>query len=403
MMKRMKKSLKWTLVVTLGLAISLSAAWLSLDKSVRYLVLNPPTDLNVLFWSQAQRDAGFQSIDTLPIVPKNTIKANSSIPPTLKLGQSLMLNQTDIDQFMRDNRVAGLVVLHNGKIRLEQYALGFDQNKKWTSFSVAKSFTSTLIGAAIKDGYIKSLQDKVSDYIVSMKGSEYDNVTIEQLITMTSGVQWNEDYEDIQSDVSKFNFHTPEPGVDAIASYMRQLPRAYPAGTRWSYSTGETNLVGLLLQKAINKPLAEYLSDKIWSKIGVEQDASWVLGPSGNEIGGCCIQASTRDFATFGQFFLNGAKINGESIVPNDWIKKATSKQTATNETHGYGYQWWTSKDGSYQAKGIFGQGIFVDPTRNLVIAVNGNWPVAFSSKYASINDSFYRAVQISIDKEKGQ
>ena len=151
------------------------------------------------------------------------------------------------------------MVLHDGKLRLERYGLGFERDGRWTSFSVAKSLTSTLVGAAIRDGHIKSMDDKVCDYIPQMKGSSYDDVSVRQLLTMTSGVQWNEDYADPNSDVAKFNNHKPEEGVDALVSYMRKLPREVPAGTRWHYSTGETNLVGILLNQATKKPLADYL------------------------------------------------------------------------------------------------------------------------------------------------
>ena len=118
----------------------------------------------------------------------------------------------DVDAYMKDQRTAGLVIIQDGKIRLEKYGLGFSADGRWTSFSVAKSFTSTLVGAAIKDGYIKSIDDKVSDYIPDLKGSVYDDVTIRQLLTMTSGVKWNEDYADPKSDVASFNAHKAEAG-----------------------------------------------------------------------------------------------------------------------------------------------------------------------------------------------
>ena len=132
---------------------------------------------------------------------------------------------------MSDQRTAGLVIIQGGKVRLEKYGLGFDAKGRWTSFSVAKSFTSTLVGAAIKDGFIKSIDDKVSDYISDLKGSVYDDVSIKQLLTMTSGVKWNEDYEDKNSDVARFNEHKAEPGVDVTVSYMRTLSREAPAGS----------------------------------------------------------------------------------------------------------------------------------------------------------------------------
>ena len=208
---------------------------------------------------------------------------------------------------------------------------------------MAKSITSTLVGAAIRDGYIRSMDDKVSDYIPQMKGSAYDDVSIRQLLTMTSGVRWNEDYADPNSDVARFNNHKPEEGVDALVSYLRRLPREVPPGTRWHYSTGETNLVGVLLSQATKKPLATYLSEKIWVPAGMEQQATWILSRTGQEISGCCIQAATRDFARFGLFILNGARVDGQSIVPEGWLAEATTERTGIGQPgRGYGYQWWT-------------------------------------------------------------
>jgi CubicO group peptidase (beta-lactamase class C family) len=206
----------------------------------------------------------------------------------------------DVDAFMAGQRSAALLVVHDGQLRLERYGLDFDANGRWTSFSVAKSITSTLVGAALRDGHIRSMDDKVSDYIPQMKGSAYDDVSIRQLLTMTSGVRWNEDYGDPNSDVARFNKHKPEEGVDALVSYLRRLPREAPAGTRWHYSTGETNLVGILVSQATKKPLAQYLSEKVWVPAGMEQQATWILSRTGQEISGCCIQAAARDFARFG-------------------------------------------------------------------------------------------------------
>jgi CubicO group peptidase (beta-lactamase class C family) len=291
--------------------------------------------------------------------------------------------------------------VQDGKIRLEKYGLDFDGNGKWTSFSVAKSMTSTMVGAAIKDGYIKSLDDKVTQYIPEMKGSAYDDVTVAQLLTMTSGIKWNEDYEDPKSDVARFNEHQAEPGIDSTVSYMRKLPREAPAGTKWVYKTGETNLIGVLVSKATKKKLSDYLSEKVWAPFGMEQDASWLLGPTGHEISGCCVQASTRDFARFGQFVLGGGIIAGQSILPDGWIGKATVKQADIgNPGRGYGYQWWTYDDGSYAAQGIFGQGIFIDPKRKLVIASNSNWPRATDPAGQEGREAFYKSVQKALDAE---
>ena len=282
--------------------------------------------------------------------------------------------------------------------------MGFGPDGRWTSFSVAKSFTSTLVGAAIQDGYINSIDDMVSDYIPDLKGSAYDNVTIRQLLTMTSGVAWNEDYADPQSDVARFNDHTADPGVDVTVSYMRQLPAEAEPGAKWVYKTGETNLIGVLASSAANKPLAEYLSEKIWIPFGMQQDASWMLGSTDHEIGGCCVQAATRDYARFGLFMLGGGVAGGEQVLPEGWINEATTKQVDIGRPGaGYGFQWWTLDDGAYIAQGIFGQGIFIDPNRQLVIASNGNWPQATDSQGGTQSKdrlAFFRQVQQAIDAE---
>lgn len=393
---------KWVLGTLVVVAAAGVGGWFSLDKETRGLLATVPTNRDLLFWTQSQRDAAFRALDRLPVLAKVNVVAASASPSPLPLGAPLRL-KLDVDAYMAGQRSAALLVVHQGKLRLERYGLGFDGAGRWTSFSVAKSFTSTLLGAAVKDGFIQSLDDKVSVYIPELKGSAYDDVSVRQLLTMTSGVQWNEDYADPNSDVAKFNNHQPEPGVEALVSYMRQLPRAAPPGTRWHYSTGETNLVGTLVQRATKKPLATYLAEKVWGPAGMEQQATWILSKTGKEIGGCCVQASPRDYARMGLFILNGAKVNGQSIVPDDWWTQATTKRADIGlQGRGYGYQWWTYDDGSYAARGIFGQGIFIDPQRQLVIVSNANWAGGARDPQATeAREIFYREVQKAMDEER--
>jgi len=388
----------WLLVV---LVLAGAAGWFSLDKETRALLATVPTNRDLLFWNQAQRDAAFRALDRIPLLAKAHAVPAGGAPSALPPGPPLKL-AVDVDAYMAGQRSAALLIVHDGKLRLERYGLGFDALGRWTSFSVAKSFTSTLVGAALRDGLIKSLDDKVSDYLPDMKGSAYDDVSIRQLLTMTSGVRWNEDYADPNADVARFNNHKPEEGVDALVSYMRKLPREAPAGTRWHYSTGETNLVGVLLGAAIKKPLATYLSEKIWVPAGMEQQATWLLSKTGKEISGCCIQAASRDYARMGLFILNGAKVDGKPIVPDDWIANATTKRADIGrDGRGYGYQWWTYDDGTYAARGIFGQGIFLDPKRKLVIVSNADWGGGATDRTASeAREAFYRSVEQAIDDE---
>ncbi|QUM74285.1 serine hydrolase domain-containing protein [Sphingopyxis granuli] len=359
-----------------------------------------PEDLNVLFWSQDQRDLAFRTMETVPKVVVHTVEAGGPVHP-LPQGAPIDLG-IDVDAYMAGQRNAGLIIVQDGKIRLEKYALGYAPDGRWTSFSVAKSFTSTLVGAAVKDGFIKSLDDKVTAYIPGLKGSAYDDVSVRQLLTMTSGVQWNEDYTNPKSDVAQFNLQQPVPGEDITVSYMKTLPREAPAGSKWVYKTGETNLIGVLVSSATGKTLSAYLSEKVWRPFGMEQNAVWMLGPTGHEISGCCLSASLRDYARFGEFILGGGVAGGQTVLPDDWLAAATTKQADIDMPgRGYGYQWWTNDDGSFAAQGIFGQGIFIDPKRRLVIASNGNWPTATDPEgVGASREAFYKAAQAAVDGE---
>ena len=248
----MKKTI-WIIVGLLALALGVGYA--TLDKETRALIAVLPTNADVLGWHQDQRDAAFRAMDRMPILAKAAVIEPSPTPLTLLQGEPLEI--PGIDDYMQTQRTAGLVILQDGKIRFERYGLDFDAGGRWTSFSVAKSFTSTLVGAALQDGYIRSLDDKVSEYIPDLRGSAYDEVTIRQLLTMSSGVEWNEDYEDPNADVARFNNAKPDPSMDATVSYMRKLPRAHPPGGVWDYNTGETNLTGVLVTEATEKSLAD--------------------------------------------------------------------------------------------------------------------------------------------------
>jgi CubicO group peptidase (beta-lactamase class C family) len=182
---------------------------------------------------------------------------------------------------------------------------------------------------------------------------------------------------------------------------MRKLPRAHPPGTVWHYNTGETNLIGVLVSSATGKPLAQYLQERIWHPAGMAATATWLLGKTGHEIAGCCLQAATRDFARFGLFVLANGNVKGKQIVPVDWFDQAIHKKMDIGVPgKGYGFQWWTYDNGSVAAQGIFGQGIFIDPQRRLVIASNSNWTRANLGPEPEAREAFYRNVAAIIDRE---
>jgi len=280
--------------------------------------LPPPTGF--LFWTPAQQSIGYRNIEK--IFATRTVKSGPNVfplpndPLNAEVKYRFQGSQWNTAKFMKANNVAGLLVIKQGKIVLERYRLGETPHDRWTSFSVGKSVTSTLIGAAIKDGYIKGLDSPVTDYLPGLKGSAYEGVTIRHLLTMTSGAKWNEDYSDPKSDVNQFALGAPGPdGENPIVAYMAKLPREAPPGVKWVYKTGESDLIGVLLARATHKHLADYLSEKIWLKFGMESDAVWMLDRSGEELGGCCISMTLRDYGRFGLFFMRGGSIDGGCTI----------------------------------------------------------------------------------------
>ena len=358
----------------------------------------------VLTWDQAQREAGFARMERIFLT--RTVRA-SGRPRRLAAGKPLAFapggpRADEFVRFVTGQKVAGVLVLHTGAVRLERYALTGGRDVRWHSFSVAKSITSTLVGAAMRDGSIKSLDDPVTRYITDLRGSVYDDVTVRQLLTMTSGVRWNEDYTDLKSDVARMYAEPPAPGLDMTVSYVRNLPREAPPGTRWVYKTSETNLVGVLVMAATGKPLAEYLSEKIWRPYGMERDAEWMLDDIGHEQGGCCLAMTLRDLGRFGQFILDGARIGQVSVVSNTWLQEATRPQVSTGGSgSGYGYQWWTRADGAFEGRGIYGQTLHIDPKRRLVIAINSAAEQPTGRGQGQARQDFIAAVKAEIDREK--
>jgi CubicO group peptidase (beta-lactamase class C family) len=363
----------------------------------------PAAPADVLFWTQTQRETNFPAMEkTFPVhvaargLAVVALPRGKMIQPIIQTAQGAL----SAEAFMAAEKTAGLLVLHKGQVRLESYGLGYNDALRWTSFSVAKSMTSTLVGAAIRDGFIKSVDEPVTRYITGLKGSAYDGVSIRQLLTMTSGVRWNEDYTDLKSDVALLFSTPPDPGVDPTVSYMRKLPREAAPGTKWVYKTGETNLIGVLVTQATGRTLADYLSDKIWKPFGMEQDAVWMVDERGQEAGGCCLSVSLRDYGRIGLFMLGGAMAGGKKIVPDDWIKSATTSQADIGTPgRGYGYQWWTRADGTYDAVGIFGQWIHIDPRRALVIVASSAWPKATDPERSAMREKLLAAIEAEIDR----
>jgi CubicO group peptidase (beta-lactamase class C family) len=221
---------------------------------------------------------------------------------------------------------------------------------------------------------------------------------------MTSGVKWNEDYSDPKSDVSMRNLAAADAPGEPLINYMRQLPRETAPGSRFHYSTGEADLVGVVVRRALGGSLAEYLSERIWKPFGMERDASWMLDPSGHEIGGCCISMTLRDYGRFGLFMLRaGVLADGRRVLPEGWTALATQKQIEAYPGMGYGYLWWAPDVGaSFDADGIFGQLIHVVPSKELVVVHNSAWPRPVGQDVGGARIAFVLAVQSALEQEPG-
>ncbi|MGB3838775.1 MAG: serine hydrolase [Rhodanobacter sp.] len=356
---------------------------------------------DVLFWTQAQRTAQFPRMYEL--FPADRV-AHGSHVHALPEGEPLVPRWdaagVTLAGYMSKHHLAGVMVLQHGRIRIQRYAPGFGPAQRWTSFSVAKSVTSTLLGIALRRGDIHGMDDTLETYIPQLRGTAYAKVTVEQLLTMTSGVRWNEDYDDPRSDVAQMYRSACENGQPHVISYLAKLPRAWPAGTHWNYNTAETDLLGILVQRATGQSLAGYLSQTIWKPYGMASDAYWLKDEcDGSDTGGSGLSATLADYARIGQFMLDGGRIDGQPVIADAWLHGAMRKQQeVASPGHGYGYLWWTDADGSYAAIGIFGQMVYVDPARQLVIVQVGAWPQATSKALVASRRAFIKAVQRGAD-----
>lgn len=348
---------------------------------------------SILFWDEQERRVGFKNLHR--IYPTRLLPASASPLPLGSRTRDLSELTYTVDgerftvgDFLEHDSSIGVIVVQDGDVVLEYYEQGNDEKSPWVSFSVTKSVTSMLIGAAVHDGFIQSVDEPAVHYLPRLRGTSYEGASIEDVLHMASGVAWNEDYADPESDVALAG------GLNGLElqRYLGGLPRETEPGTVFNYNTGETNLVGEILRSAIGNNASTYLTTKIWQPFGMEHDASWVIsGPGAGELGGCCISATLRDYARVGLFALAGGVLpDGTRVLPEDWMARSTDPSEGSE---GYGYLWWLY-DGSYAARGIFGQQIRIDPERDLVIAVHSNAPAAVGTPYHEHIDAVIDAIR---------
>jgi len=333
--------------------------------------------------------------------------------PQLEVTYTAEGRRLGIDDFVRRYPVTGLLVIHRGQVVCERHALGHTPRTRWISFSMAKSITSALLGAALHDGLIRSLDDPVVQTVPRLRGTAYEGVRIRDVLEMSTGVGWVETYLDPESDRRKLMALQMQERPGLVLDYLAGLSRVAERGIVFNYNTAETFLLGAILAGAIGRPLSDYLSEKIWRPCGMESDAYWQLeSADGQEFAGSGISATLRDYGRFGLFVLADGIVDGRRVLPEGWIARSTAVVPGSRlapagglpgfEPLGYGYQWWTfphlAPRRVFGALGIFGQQLFVDVDANVVIVVHGTWPQPVHDPSRLESYAFFEAVTKALE-----
>jgi len=308
-----------------------------------------------------------------------------------------------VDAFMDAHPNTGLLVLKGDTVLAERYQYGRTAQNRFESASVSKTVVGMLVGIAVSERKIKSLDDKAENYVPDLKGHPYGETSIRDLLTMSSGIAFQEFDTSTRNEgrrlINNTIFQKTEGGADAVKEFNR---RESPAGTHFNYASADSEVLGLVLAKATGQPVATYLSEKIWQPMGAEANATWLVDKGGYEATYCCLNATLRDFARFGMLLANYGALGGKQIIPAEWVKAATTPSAphlavgVATKYNGYGYQTWILGDGRprgnsvrdstatarapvpdsmFAAFGLRGQAIFVDPGSKLVVVHTAVWP----------------------------
>jgi len=320
------------------------------------------------------------------IAPTKTIPASGTVhtleknPAPLPDTFTYKGETRNIRDFLTESATTALVVVKNDTLTFEDYYQGTNEFDQRISWSMAKSFLSALFGIAVEEGHIKDLNTPVTEYVPSLIGSGYDGVTIKNVLQMSSGVYFNEDYGDFNSDINRFGRLMALGG--SFDDFAASLTREREQGTFMHYVSIDTHVIGMVLRAATGKSIEEYFQEKLWTKLNTERDAIFITDTTGEPmvLGG--LNLITRDFARMGMLYRDGGILNGEQIVPSQWIEDSITpdaphlvpgKRDSSNTNFGYGYQWWLPEnpDQEFLAIGIYGQYIYINRKHNVVIAKN--------------------------------
>ncbi|MFM2374940.1 MAG: hypothetical protein RLZZ165_36 [Bacteroidota bacterium] len=286
-----------------------------------------------------------------------------------------------LDSLLRRSRTVAFLVIQKDAILFERYFHGYDAASIVPSFSMAKSYTSALVGCAIADGLIRSVEDPMVDYLPEMQGKEVDDVKILHLLQMTSGIRHAENYFNPFAGVARLYYGRH------LHRQVARLRKDMPAGTYFKYRSIDTQLLGEIVARVTGKSLTQYMNEKIWGRMGTEHPATWSIDQrkNGMEKAFSSINATARDFAKFGRLYLRQGNWNGNQLLPARWVEESTMVDAQNGSSWYYQYQWWLpTKGGDFMASGHLGQFIYVNPPKDLIIVRLGknyggvDWPGAF-------------------------
>lgn len=311
----------------------------------------------------------FADIDDYKVFTNNTVTAGQPQPWNVSAEYNKPTMPPSLTQLLEQFGTVAVLVIKNDSVLFEKYWEGYSDSSLSGSFSMAKSITSLLIGCALKEGLIKSLEEPVGNYIPAFKEGEKAKVRIIDLLTMSSGSDWDESYSNPLGITTEIYYGSDVYKTATSVKIVRQ------PGTEFRYKSGDTQLLGLLLEKATGKSLSAFAAGKLWIPIGAEHPALWSTDKEGgHEKAYCCFNSNARDFARLGQLMIDSGSWKGNEIISRDYFTKSVSPCMLPDEYGNacdyYGYQWWIAprRDGVFYAQGILGQWIAVIPQQKMVI-----------------------------------
>ncbi|HUN52374.1 MAG TPA: serine hydrolase [Candidatus Sulfotelmatobacter sp.] len=321
---------------------------------------------------------------TVPTSPQPSLlkRASAEIRPVYGYDRRIKT----IANYLHDNPATGLLIARGDTVLYEHYQYGRTDHDRFLTQSMAKTVTGLLVGIALSEGAIHSLADTAATYVPELAGTGYGATSIRALLQMSSGIAFQETYQPGDDSAKLIAGLVPAGAPGAIATIRQFDSRVAPPGTRFNYSSADSEVLGLIVSRAVHEPLAQYLSERIWQKLGAEADAGWLTDPSGQELSFCCMVARLRDWARLGLMLANDGKWNGRQIVPRQWILDSTTVPADSylapgrlSSILGYGYQVWISygERRRFSLLGIHGQSMLIDPVTKLVLVTTAVRPEA--------------------------